>query len=105
MDFIYPRVPFFAQAYPEWASPNGLRFIDYIRDTIDETRLVIFLVSPGFLESKFCLAESGAAWVKSVDQIILLTPSLRPKDETPESAKLTTSSAPLSGEAQQLLSA
>jgi hypothetical protein len=173
-----PEGTFFCSSVPGMGIPNGLRFIDYIRDTIDETRLVIFLVSPGFLESKFCLAESGAAWVKSVDQIILLTPSLRPKDlggvfdgiqaanfgdkyalnelrakicnalsldppvnnnhwervrndfldyvaklpparlesahpgvgtpegiETPESAKLTTSSAPLSGEAQQLLSA
>jgi len=60
--------------------PNGKRFIDYIRETIDETKLVIFLISPAFLESRFCLAESGAAWVKSVDQIILLMPSLKPED-------------------------
>jgi hypothetical protein len=172
-----PGGTFFCSSVPGMGIPNGLRFIDYLRDTIDETRLVIFLVSPGFLESKFCLAESGAAWVKSVDQIILLTPSLRPRDlggvfdgiqaanlgdkyalnelrakicnalsldpqvnnshwervrndfldyvaklpparlesahpgvgipegiETPESAKLTKSSAPLSGEAQRLLS-
>ena len=35
-----------------------------------------------FLESKFCFSEYGAAWVKSVDQMILLVPSLTPSHMT-----------------------
>jgi hypothetical protein len=49
-------------------------------ETLEDTKLVIFLISPAFLSSRFCLAESGATWVKSVDQIILLTPSLNSED-------------------------
>jgi len=75
-----PGETFFCSSVPGMGIPNGKRFIDYIRETIDETKLVIFLISPAFLESRFCLAESGAAWVKSVDQIILLMPSLKPED-------------------------
>ncbi len=75
-----PGGTFFCSSVPGMGIPNGKRFIDYIRETIDETKLVIFLISPAFLESRFCLAESGAAWVKSVDQIILLTPSLKLED-------------------------
>jgi TIR domain len=67
-----PPGTIFCSSLPGRGIPNGKRFIDYIRGTIDETKLAVFLVSCRFLESKFCIAEYGAAWVKSVDQMILL---------------------------------
>jgi hypothetical protein len=77
-----PPKTIFCSSLPTRGIPNGKRFIDYIRSTIDETKLVVFLVSGHFLKSSFCLTEFGAAWAKSVDQMILLTSSLTPRDLT-----------------------
>jgi hypothetical protein len=71
---------FFCSSVPGMGIPNGKRFIDHIRETFEDTKLVIFLISTDFMKSPYCLAESGAAWVKSADQIVLLTPSLEPED-------------------------
>lgn len=75
-----PAESVFCSSLPGKGIPNGLRFIDYIRQTIDETKLAIFLVSAHFLRSTFCFAEFGAGWVKSANQFILLAPPLKPEE-------------------------
>jgi len=77
-----PPKTIFCSSLPDYGIPNGLRFIDYIRDTIDEAKLAIFLVAAHFLKSEFCFAEFGAAWVKSIDQMVLLVAPLTPSNLT-----------------------
>jgi TIR domain len=75
-----PGNTFFCSSVPGMGIANGKRFIDYIRETIHETKLVIFMISTDFMKSPYCLAESGAAWVKSVDQFILVIPPLEKQE-------------------------
>ena len=42
---------------------TGTNFIDNIKTNIKNTEKVIFIITPEYLKSKFCLAEMGAAWV------------------------------------------
>jgi TIR domain-containing protein len=43
--------------------PAGARFNSYIRSKVEESSLVIAIISPAFQESAFSIAEVGAAWV------------------------------------------
>ncbi|WP_428818110.1 TIR domain-containing protein (plasmid) [Clostridium butyricum] len=42
---------------------TGQKFIDNIENNIKSAQVVIFIITPQYLKSKFCLAEMGAAWV------------------------------------------
>ncbi len=43
--------------------PTGYAFVNHMKENIQNIEAVIFLITPNYLESKFCLAEMGAAWV------------------------------------------
>jgi TIR domain len=60
--------------------PSGREFFSYIRESICGAKLVISLVSPAFLKSQFCLAESGAAWALGKDWSILMFPGVAPSE-------------------------
>lgn len=42
---------------------TGQSFFNYIRDEVKGCKVIILILTPQYLESPFCLAESGAAWV------------------------------------------
>ncbi|WP_343827454.1 toll/interleukin-1 receptor domain-containing protein [Clostridium subterminale] len=42
---------------------TGQKFIDNIEKNIKDAQIVVFIITPQYLKSKFCLAEMGAAWV------------------------------------------
>jgi len=42
---------------------TGENFIDNIKANVIGTKMVIFIFTPNYFKSKFCLAELGAAWV------------------------------------------
>ncbi|WP_252214227.1 toll/interleukin-1 receptor domain-containing protein [Clostridium sp. VAP41] len=42
---------------------TGQKFIDNIEKNIRNSQIVIFIITPQYMQSKFCLAEMGAAWV------------------------------------------
>lgn len=42
---------------------TGQKFVDNIKLNIEKAEIVMFIVTPQYLQSKFCLAEMGAAWV------------------------------------------
>ena len=60
--------------------PSGREFFSYIRESICGAKLVISLVSPAFLKSQFCLAESGATWALGKDWSILTFPGVAPSE-------------------------
>lgn len=42
--------------------PTGVSFINDIKDNITQSEAVIFFMTQAYMNSKFCLAELGAAW-------------------------------------------
>ncbi|MDA2124441.1 TIR domain-containing protein [Bacillus cereus] len=44
---------------------TGTNFINDIKDNVRGTKLVIFILTPNYFKSNFCLAELGAAWAFS----------------------------------------
>lgn len=49
-------------------------FNDYMKDQIQQPKLVFLLMTPAYLESAFCLMELGAAWAKSLKALPIVVP-------------------------------
>lgn len=56
--------------------PSGKDFINYIKDQVQHPDVVIFLLTPNYFASQFCLAELGASWALSHAALPLLVPPL-----------------------------
>ncbi len=54
--------------------PTGAEFLHYIREQLQDTDLVVPLITPGNLDSMFCAYELGAAWVRDVAMFPLAVP-------------------------------
>jgi hypothetical protein len=57
--------------------PPGKDFKQFIREQIQEPKLVLLLISQNYLASAFCLAEVGASWALSHRVIPLLIPPVK----------------------------
>lgn len=55
---------------------TGKEFIPDIKEKLTDCQVVIFLITPEYLKSKFCLAELGAAWALNQNIYPLLASSL-----------------------------
>ncbi|KQV39345.1 hypothetical protein ASE37_21245 [Rhizobium sp. Root268] len=53
---------------------KGANFVDGIKDKAAQAKAVIALISPAYLESPFCLAELGAAWVLNTHRFPIVVP-------------------------------
>ncbi|MBA8862762.1 hypothetical protein FHW19_004513 [Ochrobactrum anthropi] len=53
---------------------KGTNFVDAIKDKAIEAEAVISLLSPAYMESPFCLAELGAAWVLNSHRFPIIVP-------------------------------
>ncbi|PGM92329.1 toll/interleukin-1 receptor domain-containing protein [Bacillus cereus] len=76
---------------------TGTNFISDIKDNVRGTKLVIFILTPNYFKSNFCLAELGAAWAFSSDVYpIVIPPTPRgllkstPLSETTQALTLNT---------------
>ena len=56
--------------------PTGVRFIEHIKEHIEGTQVVILLLTENYFQSKFCLAEMGAAWMINKNIYPILVPPL-----------------------------
>lgn len=45
--------------------PTGRNFVEIIRQEVQEREMVIALITPEYLQSRFCMMELGAAWVEA----------------------------------------
>ena len=54
--------------------PKGENFVDRIREKVCESRVVISLITPAYLESAFCMAELGAAWALGIHRYPIVVP-------------------------------
>ena len=53
---------------------TGEDFVQWIEENLDDSDLVILLVTANYLNSKFCLAEMGAAWALEKNVFPIVTP-------------------------------
>ncbi len=45
--------------------PTGTNFVEVISREVQEREMVIALITPEYLESRFCMMELGAAWIEA----------------------------------------
>ncbi|MBY5551059.1 TIR domain-containing protein [Rhizobium leguminosarum] len=53
---------------------KGANFVDSIKHKAAEAKAVVALISPAYMESPFCLAELGAAWVLNTHRFPIVVP-------------------------------
>ncbi|MEZ5781142.1 MAG: toll/interleukin-1 receptor domain-containing protein [Rhizobiaceae bacterium] len=54
--------------------PKGKNFVDYIKKQVGGAKVVVALISPAYLDSAFCTAELGAAWVLGTERFPVVVP-------------------------------
>jgi hypothetical protein len=57
----------------------GHDFLQQIHDQLQNTHLVVPLITPAYLDSLFCQWELGAAWVRGVDMFPILVDPVAPE--------------------------
>ena len=56
--------------------PGGTNFIDFIKNELSGTEVVILLLTPNYRYSVFCNCELGASWALGINVLPLLVPPL-----------------------------
>jgi hypothetical protein len=75
-----PEEEIFCSSLNGYGIPNGKNFVTYIKEQLFEPKVVVLVLTPSYFESKFCLSELGAAWIKSHDIFPILVPPLKYED-------------------------
>ena len=60
--------------------PSGSNFVEFIKRELQNTKLVILLLTQSYFASQFCMAELGASWIQSNQTIPLIVPPLKFSD-------------------------
>lgn len=60
------RARIFCSSIEGCGVPTGADFMTYIQRQLQDTKLVVPLITPAYLDSIFCQWELGAAWVQNV---------------------------------------
>lgn len=60
--------------------PGGVDYRAYIREQLSAASTVLFLLTPDFYRSPFCMAELGAAWMIEASVFVLVVQPLERKD-------------------------
>lgn len=69
-----PEAAIFCTSLKGHGIPLGEDFSDYMKTKIQKPRLVILLITPAYLESLFCLMETGAVWSRSLNPMPIVVP-------------------------------
>jgi len=56
--------------------PKGQDFVAYIRGEVEKADVVVALITPAYLDSAFCMAELGAAWVLGTHRFPIVVPPI-----------------------------
>lgn len=75
-----PESEIFCSSLQGYGIPAGQNFITYIKGQLLEPKVVVLLLTPAYFESKFCISELGAAWIKSHAIFPILVPPLQYAD-------------------------
>lgn len=69
-----PTDSIFCSSVPDNGIPLGEDFNGYMKEKIQEPKLVILLMTETYLEREFCLMELGATWAKSHKTLPIVVP-------------------------------
>lgn len=72
-----PAKSIFCSSVDGQGIPLGVDFNDYMKDKIQNPKLVILLMTPRYMESQFCLMELGATWAKSHNALPIIVPPIK----------------------------
>ncbi len=75
-----PEDEIFCSSLKGYGIPSGKNFVTYIKEQLIEPKVVVLVLTPAYFESRFCLSELGAAWVKSHEIFPILVPPLQYDD-------------------------
>lgn len=75
-----PESEIFCSSLKGYGIPTGQNFVTYIKAQLQGPKVVVLLLTPAYFESKFCVSELGAAWIKSHAIFPILVPPLDYKD-------------------------
>lgn len=56
---------------PEFGVKHGENIIEFLKQSFEYDITVIYLISKNYFNSRYCLNEMGAAWIKQTDKIIV----------------------------------
>jgi hypothetical protein len=70
----------FCSSVQGYGIPLGENFLTYLKDTLNENILALFILSENFYLSKICLCEMGAAWVRTSKHIPIIVPPFKFED-------------------------
>lgn len=69
-----PSSAIFCSSLKGHGVPFTADFNNYMKDQIQQPKLVFLLMTPAYLESAFCLMELGASWAKSLKALPIVVP-------------------------------
>lgn len=69
-----PESAIFCTSLKGHGIPFGQDFNAYMKSKIQNPKLVILLITPAYLESHFCLMETGAVWSRSLNPLPIVVP-------------------------------
>jgi hypothetical protein len=75
-----PEDEIFCSSLDGYGIPSGKNFVTYIKEQLLKPEVVVLVLTPAYFESKFCLCELGAAWIKSHAIFPILVPPLQYSD-------------------------
>lgn len=75
-----PENEIFCSSLEGYGMPSGKNFVTYIKEQLAAPKVVVLLLTPAYFESKFCVSELGAAWIKSHEIFPVLVPPLKYED-------------------------
>jgi len=81
--FSLKRENFFLTSDEEFSA--GQNWIEAIKDWMKDADIILPIITPNYLDSKFCLCELGAAWINEQSLLPVIIPNLdhRALEDTP----------------------
>ncbi len=75
-----PANDIFCSSLSGMGIPSGKNFIDYIKEQIQQPKVVIVFFSKAYIDSQFCMCELGATWAMAHNILPILVPPLTHSD-------------------------
>ncbi|MBO9654440.1 MAG: TIR domain-containing protein [Agrobacterium tumefaciens] len=72
-----PSAAIFCSSVDGHGIPLGSDFNEYMKNEIQNPKLVILLMTPRYMESWFCLMELGATWAIALDAVPIVVPPVQ----------------------------
>lgn len=83
LDFLIvlgvPKESVFFSSQFHTGVPYGKNFHDVVKSKLNECETIIFLLTPNFYRSSFCMNEMGAAWILDKQIFPILIPPILPQ--------------------------